>query len=77
MNFSLSNMNLNWMLALVVVAMLCISTAYAEPAARDYEYDAAVDAATEFVVYENRGVTFQRTGTIFSHPQMNLMTAVL
>ena len=65
----------NWKLALFVMAMLCISTTYADPDRGDY--DAVVDAATEFVVYENRGVTFRRTGTIFSHPQMNLMSAVI
>ena len=41
------------------------------------EFDKMVDASTEYVVVPNRGLLFQRTGTIFSHPQMNLMMAVI
>ena len=36
-----------------------------------------VDASTEFVVLPSRGLLFERTGTIFSYPQMNLMTVVI
>ena len=42
-----------------------------------YDLHDQVDAATDYVIIPNRGLKFTRAGTIFSHPQMNLMTAVI
>ena len=36
-----------------------------------------VDASTEYMVTLNKGLLFERTGTIFSYPQMNLLTVVV
>ena len=36
-----------------------------------------VDASTEYMVIPNKGLLFERTGTIFSYPQMNLLTVVV
>ena len=54
-------------------AVIC----HSPPTLADGDFDTKVDATTEFVVYPTRGLTFQRSGTILSHPQMNLLTAVI
>ena len=66
-------MYLNILLYCVVLCATFTITLSSEPD----EFDKMVDASTEYVVVPNRGLLFQRTGTIFSHPQMNLMMAVI
>ena len=36
-----------------------------------------LDALTSYIVIPNRGLVFEREGTIFAHPQMKLMTAII
>ncbi|KAL5258186.1 hypothetical protein ACHWQZ_G012973 [Mnemiopsis leidyi] len=43
----------------------------------NYDLHEEVDASTDYVVIPNLGLQFTREGTIFAHPQINLMTAIV